>query len=67
MNSFFPEAAINTIRANRWELFLAGIFGVKRVVNDDTGCKLFMRYWRGKYYLMSYKQQYGNLIMKKPP
>ena len=47
-------SALNTLRASRLEIFLAKLFGVKRVA-QDSGCAVTMHYWRGKYYLTDCK------------
>ena len=45
---FFVEIA--TIRASKYDLLLARLFG-KKVVVTDSGCTVTMRVFRGKVYL----------------
>jgi hypothetical protein len=46
-------AALNTARANALTLFLAQLFGEKKVRTDEKGTVMVSR-WRGKYYLLDY-------------
>jgi hypothetical protein len=41
---------MNTLIASRWTLFLARLFGVKRVTEDGS-VRVTTYYWRGKFYL----------------
>lgn len=49
-------SALNTLRASRLQIFLAKVFGVKRVC-EDSGYIVTMHYWRGKYYMTNLKDK----------
>jgi len=45
------KAALNNLDASWTTFTLARLFG-KKVVADDSGMKVTMKYWKGKFYLM---------------
>ena len=47
-------AAVETLTAKRWEIWLARVFGVKCVA-IDSGCTVTVHKWRGKSYLTNCK------------
>ena len=55
--SFFHEAA-NTLKASRWTLFLAHLFGRKHVGYDtELKTRVTMIRWRGVLYMTDYQQE----------
>lgn len=47
---FLPVAALNTLTAPWWKLWLARHFG-DPFIGFDSGCRVLGYYWRGKYYV----------------
>lgn len=50
MIEYWPAAAFATMRASRWKMFLAKMFGEK-VVGHDAGCTITGYRWRGVLYM----------------
>ena len=51
--------ALNTLRAGRFTVMLAKMFGQKSVAHD-SGCTVTMHKWRGKWYLTDCKDEVPN-------
>ena len=53
-----PRAAINTLEASWFEYLCAKWFGKKSVgVDPTTGVVVKLSFWRGKTYMISWKEQ----------
>jgi hypothetical protein len=54
------KAAVNTLKASRFKVWLAIVFGKKVIVVDeganDYGCEVTMHKFRGTYYLTDYRR-----------
>ena len=48
------KAAFNTMKASSFQIWMAQIFGRKRIFCDPQG-KTKLAYWRGKYYLINFE------------
>lgn len=53
----FPIAAVNTLSAKWWEIWLARLFG-KKSTGVDSGCKVTVHKWRNKYYLTDMRKTF---------
>ena len=51
----FVIPALNTVRASRWELLKAKLFGVKNITEED-GCKVVLYKYKGKFYLTKFEE-----------
>lgn len=51
---YFKEA-FATITASRWTLLMARLFGKKRFGHDGKYA-VKLSFWRGKYYLLEFKE-----------
>ncbi len=58
--------ALNTLRASRFTVMLAKMFGQKRVAHD-SGCTVTMHKWRGKWYLTDCKDEVPNAKLTGVP
>lgn len=56
MSEFYFSEAVNTLKASRWELLCARIFGKKRTANDGGVTVTFLE-WRDKLYLIDVKEK----------
>jgi hypothetical protein len=56
--------ALNTLRASRFTVMLAKMFGQKRVAHD-SGCTVTMYRWRGKWYLTDCKDEVPNAPVQR--
>jgi hypothetical protein len=59
MNLLHVNAALQTVRAGRVELFLVWIFGSLRTELDGEGKEVKLRKWRGRSYMVDYRQVLG--------
>jgi len=50
VNDFEPY--LNTIRASRWELFKARLFGIAIIRTERFGVKIILSEYKGKIYFM---------------
>lgn len=57
--------ALNTLRASRFTVMLAKMFGQK-IVASDSGCTVTMHKWRGKWYLTDCKDEVPNTEGEAP-
>lgn len=57
--------ALNTLRAGRFTVMLAKMFGQKSVAHD-SGCTVTMHKWRGKWYLTDCKDEVPNVELSGP-
>ncbi len=51
--AYFKEAC-NTLKASRWQLFMARLFG-KKIVNHDGWCVVTFYQYRGVLYLTDFE------------
>ncbi len=51
----FARAAVNSLKATGWEIFLARLFGKKTVVTE-IGMRVTTHWYRGKHYLTGCKR-----------
>ena len=58
--------ALNTLRASRFTVMLAKMFGQKSVAHD-SGCTVTMHKWRGKWYLTDCKDEVPNASFSREP
>ena len=54
-HTFFPDEALNTIRASRWTLFWAELLGKKSTHQAIDGTVQLCR-WRGVTYFLNYEE-----------
>lgn len=59
MNTLLVFTALNTLRASRFTVILAKMFGQK-IIASDSGCTVTMHKWRGKWYLTDCKYEVPN-------
>ena len=62
MNTSPVFPALNTLRASRFTVIMAKIFGKKRVV-QDSGCTVTMHQWKGRWYLTDCKDVTPNAVL----
>lgn len=55
----FTVETIRTINATRWELLCARLLG-KKVIGYDGRFRIHMRNWKGRMYLISYREDRSN-------
>lgn len=51
--NLLPVAALRTLRASRWEMMMARLFG-RKIVTEDCGKRVVCRRWRGRIYMTDF-------------